>query len=216
MQKTCRFLFFILFFLSLASSLWAQSSGLYLGGYVGGQLLAPAKGEDSLGTFNLEYRPAPSASVVVGWELEPGNILGEGRVELEFTQRSNRLDQIEFSDGKVTGEGDYASTSVLLNTFSVYRNARHFRPYLGVGIGVARITAKGLSLGAQPLSDDATMVLAYQFGTGVDVVLTRTLTLDLGYRLFNTTKAKLQEASGDKFETTYLSHSAMIGLRRSF
>jgi opacity protein-like surface antigen len=216
MKKTCRSLLCCLFFFVLTSPAWAQHSGPYLGVFVGGQLLSPAESEDSLGTFNLEYRPAPSASVVLGWELEPGSNIGEGRVELEYTRRSNRLDEAEFSEGKVTADGDLTVDSLLINTFGVYRSASRLTPYFGAGIGVARITAEDLTVTGQPLIDDDALVLAYQLGAGFEVELTQSLTLDLGYRLFSSTKAKFTEPNGDEVKTEYLSHSAMVGLRLGF
>lgn len=210
-------LFLVFFFLfALISPLWAQNPGPYLGIYVGGQFLAPSESSDSLGSFNLEYKPAPSGSVVLGWELEPGSNIGEGRVELEYTRRSNRLDQAEFSDGKVVADGDLTAESLLFNAFGVYRSNSVWTPYLGAGLGIARITAADLSVAGQPLSVDDALVFAYQFGLGTDIALTESLILDLGYRLFSTSKAKLKEANGEEFKMEYLSHSAMLGLRLSF
>ena len=216
MKRSKLLLLFSLFFFSLAAPLWAQNPGPYLGVFVGGQLLAPAESEDSLGTFNLEYRPAPSGSVVLGWELEPGSNIGEGRVELEYTRRSNRLDQAEFSEGKVTAAGDLTADSFLINAFGVYRSASRLTPYLGAGIGVVRIKAADLTVTGQPLSDDDALEFAYQFGAGFEVNLTHSLTLDLGYRFFSSTDPKFTKADGDDFETEYRSHSAVVGLRFGF
>jgi opacity protein-like surface antigen len=216
MKENCRLILVCFFLFALVSPLWAQNSGPYLGVYVGGQFLAPSESSDSLGTFNLEYQPAPSGSVVLGWELEPGSVIGEGRVELEYTRRSHRLDQAEFNDGKVSADGDVIADSLLINTFGVYRSSSIWTPYLGAGLGIARISAADLSVTDQPLSDDDALVFAYQFGVGADIAITDFLTLDLGYRLFNTTKAKLKEANGEEFKLEYLSHSAMLGLRLSF
>ena len=216
MKQTRKILLYSLFFFVLASPVWALNPGPYLGVFVGGQLLSPAESEDSLGTFDLEYRPAPSGSVVLGWELEPGSNIGEGRVELEYTRRSNRLDEAGFSDGKVQADGDLTADSLLFNTFGVYRSSSSLTPYFGAGIGVARITAADLTVTGQPLIDDDALVLAYQFGAGFEIELTQFLALDLGYRLFNSTKAKFTEANGDEVKTEYLSHSAMLGLRLGF
>lgn len=215
-MKQTRSFFFTLLFFVLSSSSWAQNPGPYIGLYVGGQFLAPAESSDSLGSFNLEYKPAPSGSAVLGWELEPGSDIGEGRVELEYTRRSNRLDQVEFSDGKVAADGDLTTDSLLFNAFGVYRSSSLWTPYLGAGIGIARITAADLSVTGQPLSDDDALVFAYQFGIGTDIALTESLILDLGYRLFSTSKAKLMQSNGEEFKMEYLSHSAMLGLRLSF
>lgn len=216
MKKTYQLLLLSIFFLALAFPVWAQHSGPYLGVSVGGQLLSPAKSEDNLGSFDLEFRPAPSGSVVLGWELESGNKIGEGRLELEYSRRSNRLDQVKFADGKVNAAGDLTAESLLFNTFGVYRSKSLLTPYLGAGIGVARFTAKDLTVTGQPLTNDDTIVFAYQFGVGFDIELMQSLTLDLGYRLFSSVKPKFTEANGDEFETRYLSHSALVGLRFGF
>ena len=205
---------FILF--AIVSPLWAQTPGPYLGLFVGGQLLAPAKGEDSLGTFKLESKAAPSASVVLGWELEPGSQIGEGRIELEYTRRSNSIDEAEFSDGTVPAKGDLIADSLLVNFFGVYRNSSVWTPYGGAGLGIAKISAADLTVTGQPLTDDEALVFAYQLGCGVDVALSEKLTLDFGYRFFSSSKAEFSETNGEKFDLSYLSHSAMVGLRLGF
>lgn len=215
MKKTWQILLLSTLFCALTSPLWAQNAGPYLGVFVGGQFLAPAQGEDSLGTFNLEYKPAPSGGIVLGWDLEEGSNLGEGRVELEYSRRSNQLDQAEFSEGKVDGSGDLTVDSLLANTFAVYRNASPWTPYFGAGIGVARVAAD-LTVTEQSLLDDDAIILAYQFGAGVEVELTHSLSLDFGYRLFSGTTAKFTEANDDEVKIEYLSHSALVGLRLGF
>jgi opacity protein-like surface antigen len=216
MKQMAKFLILGVLLLALASPAWAQHFGPYLGIYAGGQLLSPAKGESSSGTFNLEYQPAASGSVVLGWELEPGHRFGEGRVEIEYTHRSNRLDQVEFVEGKVNAAGDLTAESLLVNAFGVYRTASSWTPYFGAGLGVAQLTAKDLTVSNAPLTDDNATVFAYQLGVGTDIALTPSLTLDFGYRLFSTSKATFREASGNEFKSGYLSHSAMVGLRFGF
>jgi len=216
MKSTRQIFLLVTIFFACTTPVWAQNYGPYLGIFVGGQLLAPAESEDSLGTFNLEYKSAPSGSVVLGWDLEPGSRIGEGRIELEYTRRSNRLDEAEFAEGKVKGAGDLTVNSLLFNTYGVYRSASLLTPYLGAGIGVAQITAENLTVTDQPLVDDDALILAYQVGTGVEIELTDSLILDLGYRFFSGTKAKFTEANGDEFKTEYFSHSAMLGLRLAF
>lgn len=216
MKQLCQVLILALFFLVSGSPVRAQHTGPYLGVLLGGQLLAPAKSEGSSGTFNLEYRPAPSASVVLGWELEPGSSVGEGRVEVEYTRRSNRLKQAEFAEGNFAAAGDLSAESLLINTFGVYRSKSPWTPYVGAGIGAARLTADDLTVTGRSLADDEALVFAYQFGGGVELGLTRSLSLDFGYRFLGTTKAKFAEANGGEFKSGYLSHSAMLGLRLGF
>jgi opacity protein-like surface antigen len=178
--------------------------------------LLTAESRDDKGSFKLEYDPAPQGSVVLGWDFKPRNSVGEGRVEVEYARRSNQLNQVEFLEGKVKGDGNLTVDSLLLSTYGVYRSKSRWTPYFGGGVGAARVTADALQVTGQPLANDTATVLAYQLGVGVDFALTSYLTLDLGYRFFSTTRPKLTEANGSKFHTEYLSNSAILGLRLGF
>jgi opacity protein-like surface antigen len=171
---------------------------------------------DDLGRFSLKFDPALQGSVVAGWDFAPGNPVGEGRIELEYTRRSNPLDKVKFVEGSFKGGGDLTADSLLLNFFGVFHEDRFWAPYAGVGLGVARIEASDLQVTGQPLSSGSAFVFAYQLGVGLDFTLTDYLSLDIGYRFFNTTQPKFTEANGHKFEMDYFSHSAILGLRFGF
>ena len=152
----------------------------------------------------------------LGWNSDQGNPLGEGRIELEYTRRSNPLDQVKFVEGSFKGGGNVTADSLLLNCFGVYRTNSRWLPYLGAGIGAARIETSDLQVTGQPLSNDSAIVVAYQVGTGVDFALTDRLSLDLGYRFFGCIRPKFTEANGQKFEMDYYSHNVILGLRLGF
>lgn len=202
--------------LLLCNPVCAQHSGPYVGGAVGGNALMKAQSSDDQGDFVFTFKPALQGSAVIGWDFEPGNPAGEGRVELEYTRRSNQLDQVKFVEGSFQGEGNVTADSLLLNFFGVLYDNSRFSPYAGVGIGAARIEASGLKVSGQPLGSGSAVVLAYQLGAGIDVSLTDYLNLDLGYRLFSCTKPNFTEATGRKFEMDYISHGALLGLRLGF
>jgi opacity protein-like surface antigen len=194
----------------------AQHTGPYVGALLGGSALMNAKSSDNSGEFGLKFNPALTGSAVLGWDFEPGNPVGEGRVELEYTRRSNSLDQVKFVQGSFKGGGNVTADSLLLNAFGVYHSDSRWSPYLGVGIGAARIEASDLTVTGQPLGSGSAIVFAYQVGAGIDVALTDYLNLDLGYRFFSSSKPKFTEANGQKFEMDYLSHNAVFGLRVGF
>jgi opacity protein-like surface antigen len=175
-----------------------------------------AKSSDNLGEFGLKFNPALTGSAVLGWDFGPGNPAGEGRVELEYTRRSNPLDQVKFVQGSFKGGGNVTADSLLLNAFGVFHSDSRWSPYLGVGVGAARIEASDLTVTGQPLGSGSAFVFAYQLGAGVDFALTDYLNLDLGYRFFSSSKPKFTEANGQKFEMDYISHNAVFGLRVGF
>ena len=202
--------------LLFCSPVMAQHSGPYVGVLLGGNALMDAKGSDSLGDFSLEFNPALQGSAMVGWDFEPGNPIGEGRIELEYTRRSNPLDQVKFAEGSFKGDGDVTADSLLLNFFGVYRYNEYLSPYFGLGLGAARIKASDLREAGYPLASGSDTVFAGQVGVGVDFALTRYLNLDLGYRFFGTSRPEFKEADGHTFKMDYFSHSAVVGLRLGF
>src|SRR6266571_1509475 len=135
--------------LLLCGQALAQHDGPYVGAYLGMNSLVTAESRDDQGSFKLEYDPALQGSVVLGWDFKPMNSVGEGRIEVEYARRSNQLNQVEFLEGKVKGDGNLTVDSLLLSTYGVYRNPSRWTPYFGGGVGVARITADALQVAGQ-------------------------------------------------------------------
>lgn len=216
MKRTCQIIIALCLPLLLCSPAMAQHSGPYVGAFVGGDALMNAKGSDDLGDFKLKYNPALLGSAVIGWDFEPGNPVGDGRIELEYTRRSNRLDQVKFAEGEFKGGGTVIADSLLLNFFGVMHDSSLWAPYAGVGVGAARIEASDLQVEGQPMGSGTTTVFAYQLGAGIDVALTDYLNLDLGYRFFSSIRPRFTEVNGHTFSMDYLSHNVVIGLRVGF
>lgn len=216
MKKTCQLIIVLCLPLLLCNQVMAQHSGLYAGGFIGGNILMPARSSDDLGSFKLKLDPGLQGSAVLGWDLEPGNPIGEGRIELEYTRRSNQLEGVEFAEGDFNGDGSLIADSLLVNVFGVFRDDRRWAPYAGVGAGAARIEVSDLKVTGQPLASGSDVVFAYQFGTGLDFTLTKRLSLDLGYRFFGTLRPQFSESNGQKFKMDYYCHSLVLGLRVGF
>lgn len=216
MKRTCRMIIAICLPLLLCGQVQAQHTGPYVGAFLGENVLMNAKSSDDLGDFSLTFNPALQGSAVIGWDFEPGNPVGEGRIELEYTRRSSPLDQVKFAEGSFKGGGKVTADSLLINFFGVVRDYSRWSPYAGVGIGAARIEASDLTVTGQPMGNGSAVVFAYQLGAGIDVALTDHLNLDLGYRLFSSARPKFTEVNGRKFEMDYINHSAVLGLRVGF
>lgn len=194
----------------------AQHSGPYVGAFFGGNALMKAKSTGTGGDSALEFKPALTGSAVVGWDLEPGNALGEGRLELEYSRRSNSLDKVNFSGWSATGGGKMTADSLLFNCIGVFRDDTIWSPYLGLGLGAAQLKADNLTVTGAPFSNDSTVVFAYQVLAGFDIALSKHFSLDLGYRYFSTARPTFTEADGHKLTMDYVNHSATLGLRAGF
>lgn len=189
---------------------------LFVGLNFGMTQVVDAAARDDQGRFTLVFAPAAMGGVVVGWQLPPESELGDGRLELEYSRRSNPLDKVALADGTFGATGELTVESLLLNTFGVQRDGSNWTPYLGLGLGAARISAEQLQVTGQPLSNDSAIVLAYQLGGGFDLAVSESLSLDLGYRFFSTLRPRLREADGRVMRSDYLSHTALLGLRLLF
>ena len=216
MNRTSRILIAICLTLLFRGPALAQHSGPYVGAFVGGNALMTAKGSDSQGDLGLVFKPAPQGSAVLGWDLEPGNPAGEGRVELEYTRRGNPLDKVKFVQGSFKGSGTLTADSLMFNLFGVFHDGSRCAPYVGLGVGAARFEASDFKVTGQPLGSGSVVVFAYQVGGGVDIALTDHLNLDLGYRYFSSARPRFTEANGQTFDMDYVSHSAVLGLRVGF
>lgn len=218
MKQTVRIIIALCLPLLLCGQVQAQHTGPYIGALCGWNALMDAKSSDNLGDFGLAFKPGIQGSAILGWDFEPNNPIGEGRIEIEYSRRGNLLNQMKFSEGSFKGSGSITADSLLLNFFGAARDNRRWSPYAGAGIGVARIEASDLRVAGQPLStgNDSVFVFAYQLGGGFDVALTDQLSLDLGYRFFSSARPKFTETNGRKFEMDYFNHSAVVGLRFGF
>lgn len=201
-----------------ALPVYAGHTGPYLGGYAGGTLPMEASASHADGSFTMEFKPGLQWGATIGWDLGEGNLLGgEGRVELEYNRRVNRLDRAGFSDSKnIPGSGELTVDSLLLSSYYVHHTKSRWSPYIGLGLGTARIEASNLQVTGSVLSRDTDTVFAYQFGTGIDLELNSSFSLDLGYRFQGITRPHLAEPDGRKFTMEYFTHGVMLGARWGF
>ena len=216
MKRISQIIFALCLPLLLCGQASAQHSGTYIGAFIGGNALMSAKGSSDQGDFSLKTNPAIMGSAVLGWDFATDNPVGEGRIELEYSRRSNPLDQMKFVEGNFKGGGSVTADSLLVNFFGVFHDSSRWSPYLGLGIGVARMETAELKVTSWPVSNSSVFVPAYQLGGGIDFALTQHLNLDLGYRLFSSSKPTFTDVNGNKFKMDYLSHSAVLGLRFGF
>jgi opacity protein-like surface antigen len=202
--------------LPLCRPAWSAHQGVYVGAFYGLTVLDEAEAKDDQGTFHLDFDPGQVAAFTLGYDLNPKGFLGDGRIEFEYARRGNSLDKVDFLEGEVGGKGDLQVECLLFSTKGVYRVFRYWVPYFGAGFGAARVEADDLRISGQPLADDDDVVFAYQVGIGADIPLTESLSFDLGYRFFGTTKPEFETSDGDDFKVEYFSHNALVGLRVGF
>lgn len=153
------------------------------------------------------------------------------RVEVEGARRENKLEpSVSLASGDVT------ATSAMVNGIVDFNPKGRIQPYVGAGIGYARLEAKAESRSRRVFTpppcpepvqervrtiDDSDSGVAVQLLAGVGVKLTERATLDLGYRYFETpglefTAARRGKTKTDRFSADYAHQTATIGLRWRF
>jgi outer membrane protein OmpA-like peptidoglycan-associated protein len=143
-----------------------------------------------------------------------GYAFGNGfRLELEGGYRDNDVDSFS---GASSASGDASALSIMGNVLYDFNTGTAFTPYIGAGVGGARIDYDGFSpVGSTSINDDDT-VFAYQGIAGVSYNLSPQAQIFADYRYFATQDPEFNAASGVGVDGEYASHTVLVGVRFFF
>jgi len=136
------------------------------------------------------------------------------RLEGEGAYRQNDLSDIA---------GDVNATAAMANLYYDFNRDGAIQPYVGVGVGVAKIDVNGAAAGLVSFDDNDT-VAAYQGMAGVAIPLSERLDLDVGYRYFKAPEGSFNGRVSDgeggfrpfTFDGDYEHQAVLVGLRYQF
>lgn len=204
-----------LFFL-MSSPALAEDGGLYASG--------------QLGVRAIEQQTANAPGVIIDGELDNGLYLagavgykfksdGIGfRLEGEVAWRGGNLNNLNINGAPVAVTGDgFSALSVMGNGYVDFNNGSAFTPYLGAGIGLARIKGD-INAGANILNDTATVVAVQGIG-GVDLAVTKNVSVFADLRYFKAldTRMTLNGSAGTgDIDVNYDAYTVGLGLRIKF
>lgn len=162
---------------------------------------------------DLEFDSGWGIDGALGYSLS-GSLQGF-RVEGEVGYRSNDIDKVNVNNfGQFPGAtGDADVWTGLVNGYYDIDLGSNFIPYVGAGLGVARVSGK-ITVPGAAISDNDT-VFAYQLSAGVGYAVSPTTTLFAGYRYLATDDLDFS-GGGTTVSTEYHSHNAQAGVRFSF
>jgi opacity protein-like surface antigen len=147
------------------------------------------------------------------------NITPNFRGEVELSFKSHDIDDVEDENGdSLTGNGDVDIFFVLANFWYDF-DMGVFTPYLGGGVGVAKVKSDISIYDHAYFWDMDTWTLAGQLGAGVQWKFTDNFGLDLGYRLKATSPADLDfgfNASYNVTDVSFVEHVVQLGLTFDF
>lgn len=132
------------------------------------------------------------------------------RVELELAHRDNSVENFV---------GEVEANSLMANVlYDIPVSFGGITPYIGLGLGAARVTADNVVLGgALGTVNDKDNAWAYQGIVGMSAPITNNLSFQLDYRYFSTFQdVDFRTSTGVNGEGEYDAHTIMVGLRWSF
>lgn len=145
-----------------------------------------------------------------------GRQFGNGfRAEGEFAYRRAATDSTQVNSGpSYNSDGSMSALSFMANGLYDFDVGMKLKPYIGGGLGVARVSANDLRINNAPLADDSDVVFAYQAIGGLGYDLTRRLTAFVEYRYFATVDPTFKASNGGgDIDSQFMSHNAMVGVR---
>jgi OmpA-OmpF porin, OOP family len=185
------------------------TEGIYIGGSVGGH--KPQNSSVSQGgqSTSIGLKTGLAGAAAVGYAFGNGP-----RAELELAHRRSNANS---AAAGLTASGSLDATSLMINGLYDIATGTSFVPYLGAGVGGARLRANNLGT----LTNAATVnggdnVLAYQGIAGLDYHVDENLALGASYRYFATGKADISSSAGTKASVPLRDHAVLLGMRWNF
>jgi len=194
--------------LVFSATAFAQADGPYVGAAVGGNFPLDMDLEDAGVTSDAEYDAGPMGALTLGYGLANGL-----RVEAELAHRENDIDSIS---GAANSTGEFTSTSAMANLLYDFWATERLSPYVGVGIGMAAVSADGLSPVGATSIDDNDRHPAFQGIAGLSYQVTESAQVFADYRFFHVEDAAFSTGTGSLVVTDYQTHSLMVGMRFFF
>jgi len=191
----------------LAGPASAGESGPYVGGSLG--LSIPGDMDLDGGSINssadLDKGLAGSLSI--------GRGFGDNfRGELELGYRNNDADSVSGS----SATGDVDAWNLMVNGLYDFDTGGPLTPYVGLGLGVARVSVNGISPVGGTRVDDSDHGLAYQGIVGAAYDLTQDWMFTADYRYLAVPDLSFGADNGTSLDSNYDSHSIMVGFRYNF
>ena len=185
----------------------AADEGFYLGAGLGANWTRDTDITGVGTNLKAEFDTGWMGALSLGWAYGNG-----ARAELEFGYRRNDLESIA---GAAASSGDASSWRGMVNAYYDFKTETQITPYLGVGIGAARVNLKAAPFGATRL-DDSDSAFAYQGIAGAGYRIDERLQVFADYRYFATTSLDFTTAAGTAVDADYGNHTLMVGLRFNF
>lgn len=166
-----------------------------------------------------------NAAVGVSTKVPYGSLRGE----FEFGYKDGMKDNYSRAEDVAQGATAIMKADIQTYMFNMYYDidtGTKFTPYVGAGIGYAKVKTKASlpEFGISEKSDDNN--LAWQVGAGVSYAMTENISFDVGYRYtdYGSVKDSFEKDNVQGFKATFnanskydvTSHEFLLGARYAF
>ncbi|MCF8719367.1 outer membrane protein [Nitrospina gracilis] len=162
----------------------------------------------TLGT--LKFDTGSLFGGAVGYQFE-----NPFRIEAELAHRGYDVGRVKSAGTVVPAGGDVSILSLMVNAYHDLTYDQ-WKPYLGIGLGVADVAWNDVTSALTPPIDHSDYVFAVQLLAGVGYELTPLITATAGYRLFGTSDPKFTARNGTVVTGKIIASEFILGLRYRF
>ncbi len=153
-----------------------------------------------------------------GGDVAVGAKMGAVRAELAYTYLAKDDKTRKYDDEKYKTE--ISGQSFMLNGYYDLENPTIFKPYVGAGVGMAKIKYHSKYTDfVDPEYNETNSIsknkFAYSLMAGVGAEITKNVTLDIGYR-YTDYGSFSKNIEGDKVKFDTKAHQVLAGVRYSF
>lgn len=138
----------------------------------------------STATFSPDFDDKWMGALGVGYAMRNGF-----RLEGELSHRANNWGPTTLNAFDTDVTGDARALALMANLYYDFNHNGALQPYLGVGVGAARVR-----VGIDGSGEGKDTRFAYQAMAGIAYAATERLTFDLGYRIFRVRDLDVSEA----------------------
>ena len=216
---------FITFMVLPVTAMAEDSTGnkMYVGFNLGMSMPSDSNTTFSDAPFKLNTTVEADSGLATGIVI--GRSFNNFRLEGELAYQKNDIksvtldsigyDGINYPVGeKITDvDGDISSTALLVNGYYDFKNSSKFTPFVGAGIGFAKVEVSSAISDSEGLlwTSDSDIVAAAQVSLGANYAITEKVSLDLKYRYFVTADPDFELSSPE-----YSTSNVYTGIRYSF
>lgn len=145
----------------------------------------------------------------------------DARAELELGYSNNNVNGVSVGNAaEVDADGDLNTWTIAANGYYDIPTGTALRPYLGAGLGVAKVVADDVSVDLPVVGnaelDDSGVSLVFQAQAGLAYDFTDNASAFVGYRLQGIPGQSFTAADVDLKADTTLIHSAQLGAQYRF